>query len=76
MSSKTYPIPNPAAVAEKIKAAGGPQLDITKPTGEASGDGVTLSWNISDGYVTVSIVKKPFYVPESTVWSHADTLFA
>jgi hypothetical protein len=75
--SKTYPLPHPEQVAAKIKAAGGPAIDLSKPSGEASADGITLAWTMQpDAYVQVTIVKKPFYIPASTIWSHADALFA
>jgi hypothetical protein len=74
--SKTYPLPDPAALADKVAAAGGPKLDPTQPTGEASADGVTIGWNIAGGEITVAVLSKPFYISLSTIWSHVDNLFA
>ena len=76
MTSKTYPLPDPAAVAAKIAAAGGPRIDPTQPTGAASADGVTLTWVIVDGHITVTIEKKPFFISTDFIWAHADTLFS
>ena len=73
--SKVYPLPDPAAIASKVVAAGGPQVDVTKPTGEASADGVTIGWNIAGGEITVAIISKPFYISLGTIWSHVDALF-
>ena len=73
--SKVYPIPDPVAIAMKVKASGGPALDPSQPSGQASADGVTLSWVIEAGNITITLLKKPFFVPESTVWSHVDQLF-
>ncbi len=47
--AKTYPLSDSAAIAAKVKAAGGPALDPTQATGQASADGVTLSWSIQPG---------------------------
>ncbi|WP_297846269.1 hypothetical protein [Pseudomonas sp.] len=74
--SKTYPLTDPAALAAKVKAEGGPALDPTRPTGQASADGVTMGWSIADGSITLTIIKKPWIIPASTIWSHADALFA
>lgn len=60
--SRTYHLTDPAALAAKIQSAGGPKLDPTQPTGEASDCGVKLG--------------KPFLIPASTVWEHVDALFA
>jgi hypothetical protein len=78
-ASKTYPLTNPASVAAKIVAEGGPQIDVTKPTGKATastsiGD-VTLAWVISNNSITITVDKKPWELPVSTVWSHLDPLF-
>lgn len=83
MNSKTYTNVSAANVAAKIQAAGGPAMDLTQATGEASSHGVKLSWTVSKQLITngpvdatVSIVSKPFFVPASTVWEHVDALFA
>jgi hypothetical protein len=74
--SKTYPLPDPAAIALKVKAAGGPAIDPTQPTGEASADGVTASWSVSGGQVTITILSKPWIVSWGTLWAHVDAIFA
>jgi hypothetical protein len=76
MNSKTYPLPDPSAVAAKIAAAGGPRIDPTQPTGTASADGVTLTWVIAQGHITITIEKKPFFLSDNFIWAHADPLFA
>lgn len=78
--SKDYPLSNPAAVAQKVAAAGGPHIDVTQPAGQATastalGD-VTLSWVIADGSITITIVHKPWAVSAGTIFEHVDSLFA
>jgi hypothetical protein len=72
--AKTYALPDPAAIAAKVKAAGGPAVDPTQSSGEASADGVTLGWSISQGQILVTIVRKPWMVPYSAIWSHVDAV--
>jgi hypothetical protein len=72
--SRTYALSDPAAVAAKVKAAGGPALDPTQATGQASADGVTIGWSISQGQILVTILSKPWVVPYSEIWSHVDAV--
>lgn len=76
--SKTYSLTDPASIAAKIKAAGGPVIDPTQPTGEASAEGVTLGWliagEIPNQTITVTILSKPWIVPYNTVWTHIDSV--
>jgi hypothetical protein len=72
--AKTYSLSDPAAVAAKVKAAGGPALDPTQATGRASVDGVTIGWSVSAGNILVTIISKPWVVPYSAIWSHIDTM--
>ncbi len=72
--AKTYSLSDPAALAAKVKAAGGPALNLTQATGQASADGVTLGWSISQGQIVVTIVRKPWMVPYSAIWSHVDAV--
>jgi hypothetical protein len=72
----------PATLAAKIEAAGGPKLDPTQSTGTATAETalgkVTLSWvvtGVNQQYIAVSLVKKPWELPASTVWEHVDQLF-
>jgi hypothetical protein len=74
--SKTYLMADPAAIAAKVKAAGGPQLDPTQPTGEASAEGVTIGWSIANNVITITVIDKPWIVSYGTIWSHVDSLFA
>lgn len=74
--SKSYPMPDPAAVAAKVAAAGGPQICPTECTGSAHADGVTLTWVIANGQITITVKSKPFFVSYDTIWEHADSLFA
>lgn len=76
--TKSYALPDPAAVAAKVAAAGGPKIDPTQPTGSAHADGVTMTWVI-DGTptrITLTVKSKPFFVSYDEIWSHADPLFA
>jgi hypothetical protein len=68
--SKMYLMTDPAAVAAKVKSAGGPAIDPTQPTGTATADGVTIGWSVAAMQLTVTIIKKPFFVPYNDVWGH------
>jgi hypothetical protein len=72
--AKTYALPDPAATAAKVKAAGGPAVDPTQATGQASADGVTLGWSIRQGQILVTILSKPWMVPYGAIWSHVDAV--
>ena len=74
--AKAYALPDPVAAVAKIKAAGGPQLDATQPSGKASADGVTIAWSVANGQITVTIISKPWIVPYSAIWSHIDAVLS
>jgi hypothetical protein len=73
--AKTYRLADPAAIAAKVKAAGGPALDPTQATGQATADGVTLSWSVNRGEVLITILRKPWMIAYSAIWSHVDAVF-
>lgn len=73
--SKTYPLTNPAELAARVEAAGGPHLDPTQETGQASADGVTISWAIAGNLITITVESKPWIVSWGMVWGHIDALF-
>lgn len=70
--SRTYPLSDPAAIAAKVKAAGGPAIDPTQAAGQASADGVTIEWSVANGEIVVTVLSKPWIVTYSTIWSHID----
>jgi hypothetical protein len=72
--AKTYRLSDPAAIAAKVKAAGGPALDPTEAMGQASADGVTLSWSINQGQILITIIRKPWVIAYSAIWSHVDAI--
>jgi hypothetical protein len=72
--SRTYAISDPAAVAAKVTAAGGPAIDPTQPTGQASAEGITIGWSISYGKILITILHKPWVAPYSTIWSHIEAI--
>ena len=72
--TRHYSIPDPAAVAAKVKAAGGPVIDLTQPSGRATADGVTLSWTLGAGEVAVEIVSKPWIATYGAIWSHVESV--
>jgi hypothetical protein len=74
--AKTYPFSDPAAIAAKVKAAGGPALDPTEAMGQASAEGVTLSWKISQGQILITILRKPWMIAYSAIWNHVDAILA
>ena len=74
---KIYPL-NPdeaAAICAKIQSESGIAIDPASPTGTATTHGVTLSWVIADGKITISIDKKPFFVLCSAIYNQLDSLF-
>ena len=52
----------------------GPALDPLQATGQASADGVTLSWSISQGRILITIIRKPWMIAYSAIWSHVDAV--
>lgn len=74
--SKTYHFTDPAELAAKVLAEGGPKLDPTQPSGQASADGVTIGWDIQCPTIEITILAKPWIMPYSAIWSHVDELFA
>jgi hypothetical protein len=72
--TQTYILVDPTAIAAKIEAAGGPQLDPTKPTGTATADGVTLGWTIATGKITVTLLRKPWLLSDGVIWGHINKL--
>ncbi len=72
--AKTYPISDPAVITAKVKAAGGPAVDPTQDAGQASADGVTLSWSVSQGQILITIIRKPWMIAYSAIWSHVDAV--
>jgi hypothetical protein len=73
-------VTNPAAIALKVKSLGGPAIDPAASTGQASADGVSIAWRVApsangSGQITVTIMKKPWMIPYSTVWGHIDAVF-
>lgn len=72
--AKTYRLSDPAAIAAKVRAAGGPALDPTQASGQATADGVTLSWSIGKGQILVTIIRKPWMIAYGAIWSHVDAV--
>jgi len=72
--ARTYRLSDPAAIAARVKAAGGPALDPSEATGQATADGVTLGWTISPGQILVTIIRKPWVIAYSAIWSHVDAV--
>lgn len=70
-----FPIVDPVATAARVKAAGGPTIDSTQPTGDAVAHGVHLGWVISEGIITISVVSKPWYVSESQITDALEGFF-
>jgi hypothetical protein len=74
----TYPLPNPGAILNSIRSAGGPAIQNT-PTGSVLYDHCHISWAIltaDDKTQSIKItVDHPFYVTEGTIKSHLDPLF-
>jgi hypothetical protein len=72
--AKTYPLSDPASIAAKVKGAGGPEINPSQAAGQATADGVTLGWTISPGQILVTIIRKPWVIAYSAIWSHVDAV--
>ena len=72
--ARTYPLLYPAALAAKVKAAGGPAIDPTQSFGKAAADGVTVGWLIANGQIVITILNKPWIVSYEAIWSHIDAV--
>lgn len=73
--TRNFALVSPAVLAEKIKAAGGPAIDPTQPTGKATAKGVTLSWVVSPGAIAITVDSKPWDFPMGVIWEHITSLF-
>jgi hypothetical protein len=72
--ARTYPLIDPAALAARVKAAGGPAIDPTQSSGKASADGVTIGWRIVKDQILITIVNKPWIATYAAIWSHVDDI--
>lgn len=77
MTTYTYPCLDPAALAAKVLAAGGPKIDPTQTSGIIPPEhGVHMSYAIANGEIAISIQSKPFYVSDGQIKSALDGFFA
>jgi hypothetical protein len=72
--ARTYPLLDPAALAAKVKAVGGPAIDPTQAVGKATADGVTIGWSVTKGQILITILSKPWITPYAAIWSHIDAV--
>ena len=73
--SKTFALTvDPAVIAAKVAAMGGPKIDPTQATGTASADGITMAWDVTGGQIVVTIDKEPWYMPASAIWTHVEAV--
>lgn len=70
--SRSYQISDPAAIAAKVKAAGGPPIDLTQSSGRATANGVTLGWTMEPGQIEITILSKPWIVQNGMIWSRIE----
>lgn len=73
--SKTYPLPNPAAICAQIHAAGGPVIDPSQPTGSVVTHGCKLLWTIGQGNIVITLASKPWIISDAQVFAELDKLF-
>lgn len=71
--SRSYRISDPAAIAAKVKAAGGPPIDLTQPSGRATAEGVTLGWTMGMGQIVITILSKPWMVQNGMIWGRIES---
>lgn len=70
--SRTYNLSANALETLRTKLASAMALQVVPNSGSGTTQGVTLAWNVINYSVTVSIIAKPWYVPESAVWSKVE----
>ena len=70
--SRSYRISDPAVIAAKVKAAGGPPIDLTQSSGRATANGVTLGWTMGPERIQITILSKPWIVQNGVIWSHIE----
>lgn len=74
--SYTYPVTDKAALAAKLKADGGPAIDLTQTSGELPPEhGVHLKWSFANDVITIDMVSKPFFVSQGQIKSALDEFF-
>ena len=73
--SKTYPLPHPAETAARIAALGGPKLDPAQPSGTITEQGVELGYSIAGGEITLTLLHKPWAVPQAVIEGKLDSFF-
>jgi hypothetical protein len=76
MEAKTYPgvtADHFARIVQNARHSTGLNITLT-PCGEASGDGIVISWRFLGDNLTVQCLSKPWYVPASAVQSKLDAL--
>jgi len=61
-----------ANASDRLRAAG---IALSGPSGTLSKDGITAKYAHADGRLTVEIVDKPFFVPESMIESKLQEYF-
>jgi hypothetical protein len=73
-ATKTYPITQGELpeLCQKIAANGGPTLDPSQPTGKATTHGVTLGWDIQPTSIAITILGKPWFVSNDTIFGEVD----
>jgi hypothetical protein len=76
MTSKTYPLVNPAEVCAAIERAGGPAIDPTQPQGTIDTHGCKLLYTIANGSITIDVLRKPWIVSYGQIFGQLDKLFA
>lgn len=72
----TYPVSDKVALAAKLKAEGGPAIDLSQTSGELPPQhGVHLKWVLANDAITIDVVSKPFFVSEGQIKSALDGFF-
>ena len=78
VEAKTYPgvtADHFARIVWNARHSTGLNITLT-PCGEASGDGIVISWRFDSGAnnLTIQCLSKPWYVPASAIQSKLDAL--
>lgn len=73
--TRVYTVTDPQADAAKIKEAGGPDIDLTQPTGTISSHGCTFTYVLVGDKLSITLTHHPFFAPESVVAEKLDAFF-
>lgn len=71
-----YPVLDKVALATKLKAEGGPDIDLNKTSGTLPPEhGVHLAYAVADSKITITVLNKPFFITNNQIKTALDEFF-